>query len=280
MNVAIVGAGKVGRALSRALRASRVEVRLVPARALGRKRFDESLVILSVRDPEIGSVAAELARSARIGRKSAVLHMAGAIGPDVLDPLRGLAAGVAQAHPMIAFASQRWTPPLAGGHLLLRGDAIAVRRGRALARSLGMTARSWGELDLALYHAAGGLVANGAAALAAAGARLLERAGAPRGEAPGVLGPLLRSVADNVERLGFPGALTGPIRRGDSAAVRAHLDRLVAKAPELVSLYGALAALQVELSAEIGEATPRDLDQVRSTIDASRHTGRRPRRGR
>ena len=71
------------------------------------------------------------------------------------------------------------------------------------------------RLDEVGYHAAAGLVANGAAALAAVGVELLVVSGVPRKEAPKMLGPLLRSVAENVEALGFPDALTGPIRRGD-----------------------------------------------------------------
>jgi predicted short-subunit dehydrogenase-like oxidoreductase (DUF2520 family) len=135
-------------------------------------------------------------------------------------------------------------------------------------------------VDLALYHAAGGLVANGAAALAAAGARLLERAGAPAADAPKVLAPLLRSVADNVEQLGFPRSLTGPIRRGDAGAVRAHLLRLSARFPELLPLYGALGELQLELAAEIGDATARELAEVRRTIRASGRAGKLRRRRR
>ena len=51
------------------------------------------------------------------------------------------------------------------------------------------------------------------------------RRGAPRRvrrparTTPKMLGPLLRSVAENVETLGFPEALTGPVRRGDAAAI-------------------------------------------------------------
>ena len=47
----------------------------------------------------------------------------------------------------------------------------------------------------------------------AIGAELLAVSGVPRADAPKMLGPLLRSVAENVEALGFPDALTGPVRR-------------------------------------------------------------------
>jgi predicted short-subunit dehydrogenase-like oxidoreductase (DUF2520 family) len=279
MNVAILGAGKVGRALFRALAQARVRVRLVPLRRQSRARFDEDLLIVAVRDPELPRVARELARGDRVAASTAVVHVAGGVDPEVLAPLRARSAGIGQAHPMLSFASPRWAPALAGGHLLLRGDRVAVQRGRQLARALGMVARRWEPLDAALYHAAGGLVANGAAALCAAGARLLELAGAPASDTPKVLGPLLASVANNVGRLGFPESLTGPIRRGDARAVSAHLERIRARAPELLPLYGALAELQLQLASQIGEAPAKRLNEVRRTVRASgRRASLRPRR--
>jgi predicted short-subunit dehydrogenase-like oxidoreductase (DUF2520 family) len=275
MRVAIVGAGKLGRALARAIGATRHSVRLVPARRRARARFDEALVILAVRDAGIGALAAELAASGRVGRASAVVHLAGAFGPELLSPLAGRCAGVAQAHPMLAFASARFSPELGGGHLLLEGDARAVERAGAIGRAIGLVPRRWKAVDRALYHAAGGLVADGSAAIAAAGARLLVLAGASEREAPKVLGPLLRSVGENVERLGFPAALTGPIRRGDVSTVALHLETMRHGARDLLPVYAALAELQVELAARIGEAAPADLRRIRRLLGRRRGGGTR-----
>jgi predicted short-subunit dehydrogenase-like oxidoreductase (DUF2520 family) len=111
-----------------------------------------------------------------------------------------------------------------------------------------MTPRTIAGLDAVAYHAAAGLVANGAAALAAVGAELLVRAGVPRDIAPKMLGPLLRSVADNVEALGFPQALTGPVRRGDAAGLERHLAALQSKLPQALPLYIASAQAQLPLA--------------------------------
>jgi predicted short-subunit dehydrogenase-like oxidoreductase (DUF2520 family) len=269
MKVAIVGAGKVGRALYGALKRTRHEPRLIPGRRAVRTRFDDALLMLCVRDSAIARVAQELASSGHIGKTTAVVHVAGAFGPELLSPLAGRCAGVGQAHPMLSFASPRFAPALRGAHLLIEGDPKAVDRAARIGRALGMTPRSWKHLDRALYHAAGGLVANGSAALAAAGARLLELAGAPAGEGAQVLAPLLRSVAENLERLGLPAALTGPIRRGDAATVSAHRRGIAARAPELLPIYVALAQLQLELAREIGEASASELDAVARQIGSS-----------
>ena len=45
--------------------------------------------------------------------------------------------------------------------------------------------------------------------------------------------PILRGTVDSLEAQGIPGALTGPISRGDLGTVRKHLEALDAHAPSL-----------------------------------------------
>lgn len=274
MNVLIIGASKVGRALTRPLRDAghRVSLRSY-RRGAPAAPIDADLVVLAVRDPVITQLARTLAECGAVRRSTTVLHVAGALGPDALAPLRGIAAGVGQAHPLVSFASPRHTPNLRGATLCLVGDASAVRKGKALARALGMVPRVFEDLDGTRYHAAAGLVANGSVALAAAGARLLELAGVPARDAPRALGPLLRSVAENVERLGLPHALTGPVRRGDADAVRAHMKTIGAVDSDILALYGQCVRAQVPLARALRDAPPAAFDAV-----ARAAASRKPRR--
>jgi predicted short-subunit dehydrogenase-like oxidoreductase (DUF2520 family) len=128
-------------------------------------------------------------------------------------------------------------------------------------------------LDPVAYHAAAGLVANGAAALAAAGSELLESAGVARSIAPKLLGPLLRSVAENVERLGLPQALTGPVRRGDAEGVRRHLEVIRSLRPELEGLYLALVVAQIPLARELRDAPASAFDAVQEIAGRGRSSG-------
>jgi predicted short-subunit dehydrogenase-like oxidoreductase (DUF2520 family) len=125
-----------------------------------------------------------------------------------------------------------------------------------------MTPRTIPGLDRVGYHAAAGLVANGGAALAAGGVSMLEKAGIARDVAAAMLGPLLRSVAENVERLGLPDALTGPVRRGDAVGVKKHLETLGRVAQGLVPLYVAAARVQVPLARALGDAPPESFDAI------------------
>ncbi|MCA9599658.1 MAG: DUF2520 domain-containing protein [Myxococcales bacterium] len=265
MNVTILGAGKVGRGLSRGLASTPHRVQLIALGRGVRAPIRDALLVLAVRDGDLQRVARELAPW--VSRRTAVVHVAGAMGTEVLAPLRRCAAGVGQAHPMLSFASRKTSPSFAGALLLVSGDEVAVRRASTLGRALGMRPQRW-RVKRALYHAAGGIVANGGVALAAAGAELLAAAGVPRDEAARVLAPLLRSVADNLEVVGLPEALSGPIRRGDAATVARHLAALQKSAPALLGLYCESAKLQLILAKALGDAAPEALRSVAAVLDS------------
>lgn len=265
MRVAIVGVGKVGRGLFRALRSARVAASIVSARAFVERprRLRGDVIVIAARDGAIGSVVAAMSK---LDRNAVVVHCAGALDAEVLAQLRPLCAGVAQMHPMISFADPARPPDLRGGHAHVAGDPEAERRARRLCRAIGLVPRTFAGLDRVAYHASAGLVANGAAALAAAGAELLRRAGASDAAIPAMLGPLLRSVAENVERMGLPGALTGPVRRGDAAGIRKHLATLRDRAPELIPLYIECARAQLPLARALGDAPVPALDEVAAAL--------------
>jgi predicted short-subunit dehydrogenase-like oxidoreductase (DUF2520 family) len=269
--VFILGAGKVGTALARALRAEGVNVTLRAARrGAPRGPIAVDLLVLAVRDGDVERLVRELLARGSLDRRTAVVHCSGALGPEPLAPLRGVAAGVAQMHPMISFASLEVGPTLTRGQVNVDGDPAAIRVASRIARLLGMRPRHLPKLDKVAYHAAAGLVANGAAALAAAGTELLVRASVAPKVAAEMLGPLLRSVADNVERLGLPAALTGPVRRGDAKAVERHLAVIQNRCPDLVSLYRALVAAQLPLARELGEAPPQAFEAIQAITNESR----------
>ena len=276
MKVFIFGAGKVGRALARTLRAHGDVVTLTPARkGVPRRRIDADIVILSVREGQLGPIAADLAASGVVKRSAVVVHNAGSLPADALVALRGVCAGVAQMHPMISFASRTFFPTLTRGHCHVKGDPAAEKRARVLARHLGMTPRTFTELDTVGYHAAAGLVANGAAALAAVGAELLDVSGVPRADTSKMLGPLLRSVAENVERLGFPDSLTGPVRRGDAAAIERQMALLDERLASALPLFVASAWAQLPLARKIGDAPPQAFDAMATVLRAAMNRKRR-----
>lgn len=268
--VFIFGAGKVGLGLRRALSDEGVKVIVRPLRSgLPTKRIDALFVILAVRDRDIRPLAEQIRDARLLGHQDAVVvHCAGALGPEPLEPLRSKRIAVAQMHPMISFASKERPPSLLRGQLHVQGDARAVRAAKIIGKKiLGMSPRTIKGLDHVLYHASAGLVANGAAALAAGGVDLLGKAGVDPKTAAAMLGPLLRSVADNVEAMGLPAALTGPVRRGDANGVKRHLEMISKAAPHLVPIYVAASKLQIPLAREIGDAPGENFDAITKALE-------------
>lgn len=274
MRVTIVGVGKVGRGLQRALQDARISCAIISARAFADspRRLRGDVVIIAARDGAIARVVEAIVTSRKLDSRAVVVHCAGALDAEVLAPLRPLCAGVAQMHPMISFADPARPPSLTGGHAHVAGDPEAERRARGLCRAIGLVPRTFASLDRVAYHAAAGLVANGAAALAAAGAELLTLAGAAPDQVAAMLGPLLRSVAENVATMGLPHALTGPVRRGDATAVGKHLATLREKAPELIPLYVACANAQLPLARALGDAPAEAFDAVAGVLARSPST--------
>jgi predicted short-subunit dehydrogenase-like oxidoreductase (DUF2520 family) len=230
-----VGRGKVGRALQRALSAAGIDCRLVAGRAA---RFPGAadVYLLAVPDARIRDVASRL--TDQLGKAHVVLHCAGARDARELDVLaaRGVATGV--FHPLLSFAGAR--PSFVDATFTVLGVPRARRTARHLARALGARVVQLEAPPGPAYHAAAALLANGAAALAHLSAQVLAAVGFSPRAAEHALAGLLHSVAHNIDAVGVPAALTGPVSRGDGATVSAHLAALVAIDPKLARAYRAL----------------------------------------
>ncbi len=250
MIVRILGRGKVGRALHAALRKTAMPSSLHRARGpLPAGSASATTYVLAVPDAQIGSVAARLAPV--LGARDVVLHCSGNRGLDELAACRRRGARVATMHPMVSFASPRAPPALRGTTWVVHGDAVAQRAARRLARAVGARAVE-GASGHPVYHAAAAILANGGAALAALSVQILESRGVGHRAAELACAGLLRSVAHNVERVGVPGALTGPIARGDADTVRSHVLGLRAVDASLADSYVALGPLIVACAMRAG----------------------------
>lgn len=273
MDVLIAGRGKVGRSLATALRANGARVRLVRGRTVGPADVaNAELVILAVPDDAITSCAHRIAGG--LTANTPVVHCAGAKGLSPLDPCRAMQVPVAAMHPMASFADARRPPSLRGVTLVAQGDASALRAVRRMGRMIGARV-AVAPVHGPAYHAAAALVANGSAALADTAVGLLVRLGLRRGDALRAVGGLLRTVAENVERIGVPAALTGPIVRGDAATVRAHRKALATLGARASKAYDLVGPLIVDTAAAAG-LPPARVRAIRQAL-SSRPGGRRGR---
>lgn len=255
MNLLVIGRGRVGSALAKALESSgQNQVTLAGRRVPPSRVREADVVILAVPDAAIEQVAGAIASDVQTG--TCVLHCAGARGIDVLEPCRLRGAHVGVIHPLVSFPSKRGFPSLAEKTFALRGQPKAVAAGRRIARACGARAVVLQSTDGA-YHAAAALAANGAAALAFASIGVLERLGFERRDAERAIGGLLQSVGENVVRIGVPKALTGPIARGEADTVAAHRAALRSKSKHALAAYDALVPIIVRCASAAGLSRDR-----------------------
>ena len=210
-SVNVIGAGRVGSAVAARLAERGVEL-----------RDTAEVVLLCVPDRAIAEVAAGIEPGPWVA------HVSGATPLVALEPhVRRF--GV---HPLQTFTRSRGPEQLDGAWAAVTAETDEARAaGFELAETLGLRAFPLDDGRRVLYHAGAAVAANFLVTLHRIASRLVEQAGAP----PEALVPLMtRTIENDFE-------LTGPISRGDLATLDAHLAAIRAEAPDLESLYVALA---------------------------------------
>jgi predicted short-subunit dehydrogenase-like oxidoreductase (DUF2520 family) len=223
-----------------------------------------SLVLLTVNDDELAGVARHLAKADAIPDGSRWVHTSGGRGIAVLRPIALAGGRVAACHPAQTFPSPEFTPgDLAGCAWAVTAAADDRRWAHALVRLLEGDPVDVDEAARVRYHAGLAVGSNGTAAVVSLARDLLLAAGVSSPER--FLGDLVRRSADNAARYGAA-ALTGPVRRGDTQTVRAHLDDLRVALPEAIPAYRALAELALSYARRAGLDSERAL-AVRHVLD-------------
>lgn len=263
LSIGLVSAGRVGTAIGAALErrghvVAAVVARSERSRELAARRQPEArfaepvdvahvseLLVLAVPDSALPGVVAELADAGAFRPGHIVMHVAGAVGAEVLRPAAEAGAVVVAAHPAMTFTGGEADIDRMEGcsWALTSPDETGLVVGQMLVMETGGLPVTVAESHRALYHAALAhganhlvtLVNDAAEALAASFAVL--PGGAVEGDPDGLLGqdaqalarrtlePLLRAALDNVLATG-DSALTGPVMRGDAVTVSRHLDAL------------------------------------------------------
>jgi predicted short-subunit dehydrogenase-like oxidoreductase (DUF2520 family) len=257
--IAVIGPGRVGRALALELRRAGYKISEIisrntaaskrKARELAGKvgaqfstsdsaRLGADVVWFCVPDRELAPVSRQLA-SAVVWKKKIAFHSSGALASDELKILRQRGATVASVHPLMTFVS-RSTPSLKGVPFAVEGDAAAARAARQIAKDLGGEAFMIRKQHKAAYHAWGAFTSPLLVATLVTGEHLARSAGLSAVEARKKMAPIIRQTVSNYDQLGPAGAFSGPIVRGDAETVRKHL-QVLRKVPQAREVYLALA---------------------------------------
>jgi predicted short-subunit dehydrogenase-like oxidoreductase (DUF2520 family) len=271
LSVGVISAGRVGTALGVALeRADHVVVACSAISAASRQRAASrlpdtavlpvhdvaaraELLLLAVPDAELAGLVSGLAATGAVRPGTIVAHTSGANGVAVLAPLSEQGCIALAIHPAMTFTGADEDivrlPDACFG--VTAADEVGYAIAQSLVLEIGGEPFRVPEDARTLYHAALAHASNHLVTLmldaveglrsALRGQGLLgqELVGdAPGGIAERVVGPLARAALENALQRG-QSALTGPVARGDAAAVAGHLRALTDVDPDLAAAYRA-----------------------------------------
>ena len=174
-----------------------------------------------------GVLDAAAAQGALTGVFHPLQTLASGVEPE-LGQFRGITFTVEAAEEALAGLLQRWATTMGGRWITLRPE------------------------DRLLYHAAAVLASNYVVTLAKLATDLWGEMGIERAEALRALLPLMHGTVENLERVGLPDGLTGPIARGDLGTIERHMTALGERAPQALAIYRELGIQTVPLAEELG----------------------------
>ncbi|MEZ0166389.1 Rossmann-like and DUF2520 domain-containing protein [Kineococcus sp. LSe6-4] len=281
LDVAVVGAGRVGPVLGAALRTAGHRVTGITARTRQAAErveallpdvpwiepedaFTADLVLLAVPDDVLGPLVTGLAPNVRPGQL--VVHTCGLHGLGVLEPAARHGALTLALHPAMTFTGTSLDlQRLVGAAVAVTTPPVLAPVADALVREWGATPVAVADADRAVYHAA---LAHGSNHLVTLVAQALDAARAAVGQdAERVLRPLLQAALDNALREG-DAALTGPVARGDAGTVATHLRVLGDLDPATAATYARLARVGADRAQAAGRLTPTAAAAVRTELTA------------
>jgi len=221
------------------------------------------LVFITTPDDIIARIAGETQWHA--GQN--VVHCSGAHSLDILEPARKLGANVGSFHPLQTFAGvNQAIDNLPGSAFALEAEEPLLSMLKELACVLD---GSWAELkpgDKALYHAAAVFVSNYLVTLVKLALDLWQEFGVPPEEATKALLPLLKGTVNNIENIGFPNCLTGPVARGDLGTISKHLSVLNNRSSSLLSTYKELGLQAIPIALAKGKVDEKRAEELRTLL--------------
>jgi predicted short-subunit dehydrogenase-like oxidoreductase (DUF2520 family) len=286
VKVAIVGAGVLGTALgillaragytvvavsSRTRRSSEIAVGLIGQGEVigdpGMAAMGADVVLLAVPDRAIPSVAIQVASGGALRRGAVVAHLAGGLPAQVLAGVVAAGGTRGSLHPLQSFAdvdvAVRLIPET---FFFLEGDPEAVEVLRSLVIALEGRPVSLPAGSKAVYHAGASVASNFLVALMDFARELLVRSGVPPDVALPALLPLAKGTLANLEAVGLPKALTGPIARGDIGTVRSHVRSLGELPGDLIRIYRALGRRTVQVAVAKGTLARERADGILAAL--------------
>lgn len=280
--IGFIGAGTVGTALAVRLSNKGYPVVAVYSRSKrsaqrlaelvqGCSAYDEAqavannaeLVFITTPDGAIPQVVSEVQWRSGQG----VIHCSGADSVVVLEPARQRGAFVGGFHPLQTFANVQYAIEN------IPGSTFAIEAEEPLFSSLqdmaGALGGSWVRLsagDKVLYHTAAVIACNYLVTLVKLSTDLWHTFSVDTTKATQALLPLLRGTLNNIENVGIPNCLTGPIARGDLGTIDKHINALKLAAPDILPAYRELGLQTIPIALAKGKIDESRAKELETTL--------------
>lgn len=282
VRIGFIGAGTVGTALAIKLNEQGYTVTAVNSRTrASADKFAQSIsncvvcdtkqavaemsdiVFITTPDVAIPSVVSEI--EWRPGQ--AVVHCSGADSTEVLILAKNMGAATGAFHPLQTFASVKHAlENLPGTTFAIESEGELKTTLKKLAVALKGDAIELKAEDKVIYHAAAVMACNYLVTLVKLADDLWQTFDIPREQATKALLPLIRGTLNNIDNVGIPQALTGPIARGDTGTVRKHLIALKKEAPDVLSTYCELGLQTIPVAQAKGKIDASKAAELRTLL--------------
>jgi predicted short-subunit dehydrogenase-like oxidoreductase (DUF2520 family) len=221
------------------------------------------LVFITTPDDVIAQVCGEV----EWHEGQSVVHCSGAHSVDILEPAKKLGAAVGAFHPLQTFADVgQAVENLPGSTFALEAEEPLLSTLKELTLLLN---GNWVELkpgDKVLYHAAAVFACNYLVTLVKLALDLWLDFGVSSKEATRALLPLLTGTINNIDNIGLPDCLTGPVARGDSDTIERHLRALEARSPYLLTTYKELGLQTIPIALAKGKVNEQKAKEMKALL--------------
>jgi len=284
--IAIVGAGNVGITLGAVLKEKGYHVAGVISRTresakrgaeiIGTEGYTEmfpllqetNIIFITTPDRVISQVCNEIAEGGGIMKGDLVIHTSGSHSSDILNSAREKGAVVMSVHPLQTIPGpEAGIRNLPGSYFAVEGDEKGLSFVREMIKVFEGHLVEIPTRMKPLYHASACVVSNYFVAVIRLGLKMMEQIGLDKEEALTALLPLIQGTMANIEKVGVPEGLTGPIARGDYSTIKDHLSVINKEMKDMAPLYGELGKFTVKVALEKGSINEEQADQLLNVLE-------------
>lgn len=272
-NYTIIGAGKLGKSLTRLFVDNGYNTKLLARDYLSHTKTikESNVVFIAVNDNRIQAVCDSLLSCLSPG--TIVCHFSGAIESNALLSAKTVGCHIASTHPLHTFPTLQAAYDTFNNHdhrirIVAEGDDAALESVLPLFEQLGFLTLIIETDNKSAYHAACVFACNYLTTLMNLSLQSAQQANLNADQFWTAIQGMIQTTLSNIKQYGTAKALSGPITRGDTHTLNAHLDAL---SPTLKTAYQQLAMHTIELAAQRGELTDAKLNEMRCLINDTKN---------